>query len=108
MDRGIEFFPHEKFPFDYYMMSWADFYYQSGAIDKGNEMVMTITNRYNEDLQYYASLDDKFSSEYQSDIQEAIAVMQRLIQVTKQYKQNELADEIEESLYANISTMNLQ
>jgi Conserved hypothetical protein len=108
LDRGIEFFPHEKFPFDYYMMSWADFYYQSGAIDKGNEMVMTITNRYNEDLQYYASLDDKFSSEYQSDIQEAIAVMQRLIQVTKQYKQNELADEIEESLYANISTMNLQ
>lgn len=108
LDRGIELFPNNKFPFDYYMISWADFYYQSGEIEKGNELVKTIANRYEEDLSYYTSLNDRFASEYQDEIQEAMAVMQRLIQVTNQNKQDDLSKELEESFYDNISTLNLQ
>lgn len=107
LDTGIKFFPNEKFPFDYYMMSWADFYYQSGATDKGNEVVKVIADRYADDLSYYTSLSDRFTSEYQNEVQEAMAVMQRLMQMTNQYKQTELSKEIEDTFYANMSTLNL-
>ncbi len=108
LDRGIELFPNNKFPFDYYMISWADFYYQSNEIEKGNSLVKTIAARYEEDLSYYTSLNDRFASEYQDEIQEAMAVMQRLIQVTTQFKQDDLSKELEESFYENISSLNLQ
>ncbi len=107
LDRGIHFFPNEKFPFDYYMMSWADFYYQSGADDKGNEVVRIIADRYADDLSYYTSLNDKFTSEYQNEIQEAMAVMQRLMQLTNQHNQPELSKEIETTFYDNMSSLNL-
>lgn len=108
LDRGIELFPNNKFPFDYYMISWADFYYQSGATDKGNDLVKIIADRYEQDLQYYTSLKERFASQYDEEIQEAMAVMQRLIQVTSQNKQNELSKELEEKFYETISSLNIQ
>jgi len=108
LDRGIEFFPNDKFPFDYYMISWADFYYKSGEIEKGNNLVKQIVERYEEDMNYYNSLPDRFVSQYKDDIKESMAVMQRLIQLTSQNKQEELSKEIEESFYANISSLKLQ
>ncbi len=108
LDRGIELFPNDKFPFDYYMISWADFYYKSGEIEKGNNLVNQIAERYEEDMAYYSSLSDRFAAQYQEDVQESMAVMQRLIQLTSQYKQEELSKEIEESFYANISSLKLQ
>ena len=108
LDRGIELFPPEKFPFDYFMISWADFYYKAGATEKANDLVKQIALRHEEDLQYYTSLSDKFTAEYQNEIQEAMAVMQRLVQLTSQNKQEELSKELEESFYAYVSTLNLQ
>ncbi len=108
LDKGIEFFPANKFPFDNYMVVWADFYYKAGEIEKANELVKQIAVRYEEDLAYYGSLSKRFASQYQEEIQEAMYAIQSLIQVSKQNKQNELADELEESFYANISSLKLQ
>ncbi len=108
LDRGIELFPPEKFPFDYFMISWADFYYKAGATEKANELVEQIALRHEEDLSYYTSLNERFAAEYQTEIQEAMAVMQRLVQLTDQNKQTELSKELEETFYAYISTLNLQ
>jgi tetratricopeptide (TPR) repeat protein len=108
LDRGIELFPNNKFPFDYFMISWADFYYKAGAIEKADELVNQIEDRYNEDLAYYNSLNGDFTNEYQEDIQEAIAVMQRLIQVTSQNNQEERSKELEKTFYEHLSTFNLR
>jgi len=108
LDRGIELFPNNKFPFDYYMISWADFYYKSGEVEKANNLVNQIADRYKEDLTYYSSLNDRFAAEYQDDIQESMAVMQRLVQLTNQNNQPELSKEIEESFYGHISSLQLQ
>ena len=90
------------------MISWADFYYKSGEVEKANNLVNQIADRYKEDLTYYSSLNARFAAEYQDDIQESMAVMQRLIQLTDQNKQPELSKEIEESFYAHISSLQLQ
>ncbi len=107
LDRGIHFFPNDKFPFDFYMIPWADNYYKVGATEKGNDLINVLYERYVEDLSYYTSLDDRFATYYSDDIQEALAVLQRLSQLAREHGQNELADEIDESLYDNINMMGM-
>jgi len=107
LDRGIHFFPNNKFPFDFYMIPWADNYYKVGVTEKGNDLINVLYERYVEDLSYYTSLDDRFATYYSDDIQEALAVLQRLSQLAREHGQNELADEIDESLYDNINMMGM-
>lgn len=106
LDRGLEFFPEKKFPYDYYMIPWADNYYKAGAIDKGNAVVNSIADRYLEDLAYYNSLDSQFQPYYQDAVQESLAVLQRLSQVAKEYDQAELAAEMEKNLMENFDKFN--
>jgi hypothetical protein len=108
LDKGIEFFPNEKFPFDYQMLSWIAFYYEAGAPEKANEVVNILTDNYVEDLSYYGSLQPRFAAYYDDDVQNAMAVLQRLMQVTKQYKQTDLSAEIEKKFYDNMSLLQLQ
>ncbi len=107
MDRGLYFFPPEKFIFDYGMIPWAENYYQAGETEKGNEVVRHIFERYTEDLDYYNNLDNRFVSYYQNDIQRALAVLQSISQLTRNYKQKELADEIDSVFYQQIEGVNL-
>jgi len=108
MDRGLYFFPEKKFPFDYYMIYWPDTYYKAGATEKGNKMVEDIARTYNENLDYYYSLDDKMQDYYKDDIQQSMAVLQRLNQVTDQYKQKALSDSLHKALYDNFSRFNMR
>ncbi len=108
MDKGLYFFPEKKFPFDYYMLTWADNYYKAGAIDKGNDVVEKIADRYSEDLDYYFGLSNKFRDYYSDNIQEAMAVFQRLKQITDHYKQTELSKKLEKQLFDNFSRFNMK
>ena len=108
MDRSLYFFPEKKFPFDYYMIYWPDTYYKAGATEKGNKMVEDIARTYEENLDYYYSLDDKMQNYYKDDIQQAMAVLQRLNQVTDQYKQKALSDTLNKTLYDNFSRFNMR
>ncbi len=108
LDRGIELFPPNKFPFDNYMVVWADFYYKAGATKKADELVNQIAKRYEDDLSYYGSIDDGYASQYKDDIQEAMYTMQSLIQVATQNNQPKLAKKLQDSFYANASSLKLK
>jgi tetratricopeptide (TPR) repeat protein len=102
LDKGLYFFPYDKFIFDYYTLPWAEIYYQCKATDKANDVMKKIVQRYKDDLDYYLSLDDKFMSYYSSDIQEAMAVLQRAAQIAKRNGQTELAKEFEKDFQDRI------
>ncbi|MCF6169906.1 MAG: DUF2723 domain-containing protein [Bacteroidales bacterium] len=108
MDRGIFFFPPEKYPYDYGMLSWADNYYKAGAAEKGNEVVRKLLERYSDDLAYYGSLSNYFVKNYDNEIQQSLAVLQSLSQLTRRYKQDELADEIDTVFYAEIENFDIR
>jgi len=105
LDRGIYFFPNYKFPFDYYMIPWVDLYYRAGAKEKGKEMLVTLSDIYTENLAYYAS-DARFSSAFENEIQESLAVMQRLGQMAKENHEDELADQIDQTFKDYMTLMN--
>ncbi len=105
LDKGIYFFPNSKFPFDYYTIHWAMLYYQAGAIKKGNKVVMDIYNRYMGDLRYYNSLNEKFIPAYNDNIREALAALQQMARLTKDYHQNKLSEKINKGFYTQLKLM---
>jgi tetratricopeptide (TPR) repeat protein len=97
LDKGIEFFPNEKFPFDYYTSHWAMLYYQAGATEKANKVVEQIFQRYLDDLGYYNSLDNKFLDYYSDDIRMALTALQQLAQLAKDNGQKELGKKLDKT-----------
>lgn len=108
LDKGIEFFPNNKFPFDYFMMPWADVYYDAGADEKATELVEVIFERYADDLAYYNSLSPRFMDAYQDNVREALAVLQRLGQITRENKKIDIANEIDSVFYEEVGRLNLR
>ncbi len=94
LDKGIYFFPNSKFPFDYSTIQWAYLYYQSGAIPKGNKVIMDIYNWYMGDLNYYNSLNNKFIPYYNNNIREALSALQQMVRLTKGFHQDKLSGKI--------------
>jgi len=102
LDKCFEFFPVNKFPIDYYMISVANIYYQAGAVEKGNGIVNLLVERYSDDLDYYNSLDSKRIKTFDQEMQQAIAIIQQLGQLAKQNKQTVLSSQIDSVFYKQI------
>ena len=105
LDMVNKFFPNEKFPYNNYTYSWPDLYYKAGATEKGDEMARDIFNNYDEELKYYSSLNNKFLAQYQDDIQIALFMLQKQMQITSQHGRTDLSKEIEKSFYNYIDIL---
>lgn len=95
LDRCQYFFPNEKIPYDIYTLPFVDAYYEAGAFEKGNEVSEIILNNFEQNLEYYSSLNAHFSKNYDQEKQRAFAVLQQLSKLAKQNKQDELASRID-------------
>ena len=102
LDKCLEFFPENKFAFNYYMLPVANIYYQAGAIEKGNTIVESLLEVYCDDLEFYNSLDAKRTRAFDNEKQQAIAIIQQLGQLAKQNKQTELSQQIDSVFYQQI------
>jgi hypothetical protein len=96
IDRCQEAFPNSKITYDYYMMQFADIYYKCGATAKGSKLVETLAGIYEENLNYYSSLSPEFSANYQSDMEQGMAVLDRLASMAKENKQEAIAKKIDQ------------
>ncbi|MDZ7741931.1 MAG: DUF2723 domain-containing protein [Bacteroidota bacterium] len=102
IDKCLEFFPNEKFAYDLYMIPYAEVYYQAGQAEKGNEIVQILVDNYREELAYYRSLDAKRARQFDQDMQQAYAILQRLGQMTRQYGQKEFSSELDSLFYQEL------
>jgi len=105
LDKGIYFFPNSKFPFDYSTIQWAYLYYQSGAIKKGNKVIMGIYNRYMGDLRYYNSLNERFIPYYKNNIREALSALQQMSRLTSGFRQDKLSEKIKQGFNDQLKLM---
>ncbi len=90
LDKAIEFFPNTKFPFDMYMISHVQLYYNIGANAKGNDMAKIILSRYQNDLEYYDSLEPRYKRSVAQDRAQALYAVRSIAQVCSSYQQKEL------------------
>ena len=102
LDKCLEFFPDEKFSYDYYILPFADAYYEAGALEKGNKIVERLVEVYEDNLNYYSSLDAARAKSFDNDRQQAIAIIQRLGQLAKENGQDSLSKKIDSIFYEQI------
>jgi len=98
LDKANEYFPDNKVPFDMYMISHAQLYYNAGANAKGNDMAKTILNRYKSDLEYYDSVEGKYRRSIAQDRAQAVYAVKSIAQVCGMYQQKDLIKLAEEIL----------
>ncbi len=96
LDRGIEVMPDEVVPYNFFMLPMAEAYYRAGAPEKANPVVERLADIYEDDLNYYLSLKGEYAEQTDNEKNRAMSVMQRIMTITKAYKQEELAKNIEE------------
>ncbi|MEA3446820.1 MAG: DUF2723 domain-containing protein, partial [Bacteroidota bacterium] len=95
IDKCLEVLPHNKVAFDQFMISFAKAYYWCGENEKGNELVSTIANKFFDDLDFYLSLDGAYFNATDRERNVASQVISLLIELAYNYKQNDLAKELQ-------------
>ncbi|MDB4303752.1 DUF2723 domain-containing protein [Desulfosarcina sp.] len=105
LDKCMVEFPDEKFSFDMYMIPFIEVYYDAGAIEKGNALTERVFEIYNQNIDYYNSLNDRLAKYYEQDFNQALGVIQQLGVMAREHKQIELNQRIDSAFQEHIMLM---
>jgi Protein O-mannosyl-transferase TMEM260-like len=87
LDKCLESIPERNVPYNQFVLAMADLYYQVGEFEKGNKLVISLVDKYEDDLKYYLSLRGKHKKSVTQEMQLAKGILQQLIMMTNdQYK----------------------
>ncbi|MFP4467949.1 MAG: protein O-mannosyl-transferase family [Bacteroidales bacterium] len=92
LDRAMEVMPEYNVPYNYFTFLIAENYYRAGAHDKANEIALRLIDLHDENLAYFFSFRGGRASMVEGEIQESLAMIQRIAQVADEYGQEELAE----------------
>jgi len=92
MDRCLEVMPDESVPYNFFVLPIVEGYYKIGDIEKANELASRMITIFEEQLDFYFAFTGKRANKYDFDKQQNLSMLQRLIQVTDQFKQQEIYD----------------
>ena len=91
MDKCQYFFPDEKIPYGFYYEGYfPELYYKSGAMEKGDDILMKISENSIDELRYYKSLKPKFIEYYKDDIHDALSLVNTMADCAKRYRRYDI------------------
>jgi hypothetical protein len=126
LDRCNELVPNKKVPYNYFNLLMAEAYYKAAQVDmtrmgkertsmevnmlpaavkKGNEVVRQMVENNEKEILYYLSLDPKFRDSVSEDLQRAFYLLQTLGEITEQFGEKELSNEINTKLSGMFSVI---
>lgn len=97
LDECLAAIPERNVPYNYFVLSIAENYYKLGEYEKGNKIIGSLVDRYEDDLRYYMSLkgDDKKAVKEESE--RAKYILQQIIMMTNdRYKEAGMQDGMED------------
>lgn len=95
LDKCMMVMPKENIPYNYFMLPIVECYYKAGETKKGNKLAQELADIYTDDMQFYLTLKGKDSESVDNEKQQCMGVLQRILMMTKQYKQDALNKKIE-------------
>ena len=91
MDKCQYFFPDEKIPYGFYYEGYfPELYYKSGAMEKGDDILMKISENSIDELRYYKSLKPKFIEYYKDDVHDALSLVNTMADCAKRYRRYDI------------------
>lgn len=100
IDRCFELMPQKVVPPGYFTIELATDYLKAGAAEKGKQALTSAFDSFNDDLNYYFSLDNRFvqSKSIQEELQRSLFFMQLIERSARANNQPELAQKASETL----------
>lgn len=95
LDRAMQVMPKEIVPYNYFILPIAESYYKAGQNAKANEILSALAKQYDAELNYYFSLGPDFISKTENESQQAMSILQRMLQVTKMFGEEKLNKEVD-------------
>lgn len=104
LDKSVEIFPDRNIPFDYFTLSIAEGYFNAANaktdkskeyFEKGKVIIDRVYERNNQDINYYFKFKGGKRTNIESKIQMCVGVVQRIMQIAKAEKYEELAQKAE-------------
>jgi tetratricopeptide (TPR) repeat protein len=89
LDKGIEMFPDYAVPYDLYMIGYGELYFQLGQPKKANEIYDIIADIYDQNIEYYMSVEPKMARFFEEDTQQGLSVLQALMQYSEKNGEKE-------------------
>jgi len=105
LDKCLVAIPENNVPYNFFILPIAETFYKLGEFEKGNTIVRSLVDRYEDDLKYYVSLKGKDRRSVQQEMDRAKYILQRLIVMTnEEFKDSGLADEMRDR-FININSL---
>jgi hypothetical protein len=88
LDECMQVIPERNVPFNYFVLSIAENYYKLGEYKKGNKIIGSLVDRYENDLKYYLSLKGEDKKAVKEESERAKYILQQIILMTNErYKE---------------------
>ncbi len=91
-DRCLEFAPDKAVRFDYFMLPVAEVYLRAGSAEKGNALLERLYQLYSEDLNYYFRFPGNRIAQFDFEMQQSLAIINRISQLAEQNNNPDLAE----------------
>ncbi|MBN2485395.1 MAG: DUF2723 domain-containing protein [Bacteroidales bacterium] len=91
LDRVVELTPHQKVPFDYFIIPVAEAYFRINKFDKANSLLNEYFEILERTTDYYLSMSAKYRRSIENDILTNLQIIHNIAQVAQRNNQSELA-----------------
>ena len=99
MDKCQYFFPDEKIPYGFYYEGYfPELYYKAGAMEKGDEVLMKISENSIDELRYYKTLKPRFVEYYKEDVHAALSLVNTMADCAKRYRRYDIQQYLDEKV----------
>ncbi|MCY1720329.1 DUF2723 domain-containing protein [Prolixibacteraceae bacterium Z1-6] len=105
LDKMFEVFPDEIIPLSYDSFQAVEQYYRAGATEKASNIIRIMANNSFDLLDYYTSLPEEFAIVNENEQNREMSHLRNLVIITRNYKQEELNNELDEKLQALIQKL---
>lgn len=105
-DYVQQIFPDNKIHFDYYMIQFVDVYFKAGAFEKGNKLANRLMQIYQQNTDYYLSLNPEFRGNYDEDLNEAFGFFNSMKQIAEQYDQKDIVKRVDKFMNERMGAAN--
>ncbi len=106
LDRCIELMPDDRVPYNIFMLPVIQNYYSAGEIEKANEIANILKQNTYENLDYYVSLEEKFTNLLDYEKRLALHVLNELVKYSNRHGQSDISKEIQEKMQEYMVLLN--
>jgi len=92
LDRCIELMPHNKVQYNFFMLPVAENYYVAQEKEKARQVIETMTDLYEENMNYYLQFDEEQQANIMSDMQRSLQFFSSTVKLAYAYDDIEYAD----------------